>query len=189
MQLLASLQSELAQNFRLRIGVCLIALILLFYLILLQSERLQIAFDSYAQQYQRLQQAENLLAQDDGINQLDAENRDYSQLSEGLWHAETLGLAQASLQGSLGDMIKTLDLRNSRMRSGAAQPLENVDGVWQIQVQLDALYNRGDDLKLLYRLAQSSKLLVVERLDLQPSSNRLSLLVSGYFTGLENQDP
>jgi len=183
-----SLQIELKENFRLRMGLWSIGLIVLFYLALVQSVRVEDAYLAFVQQAERLDRAETLLQQDDWVSRAEAENAAFEELSGKLWQAETLGLAQASMQGALGAITQTLNLRNSRMRSGTAQVVEGVDGVWQIQVQLDAQYSSGDELGLLYQMAQSSKLMVVERLDLQPNSRRLSLIVSGYFTGLQEED-
>jgi len=182
-----SLHLELKQNFRLRMGLWLIGLIVLFYLALVQSVRVDDAHSAFVQQAERLDRAEILLGQDDWVSRAEAENAAFVELSARLWQAETLGLAQANLQGALSAITQTLNLRNSRMRSGTAQVVEGVDGLWQIQVQLDARYELGDELGLLYQLAQSPKLMIVERLDLQPNTRRLSLIVSGYFTGLQEE--
>jgi len=153
-----------------------------------QSERVDEAFSAAAQQTERLGRAETLLQQDDWVTRAETENTAFAELSERLWQAETVGLAQANLQGALSAITRNLNLRNSRVRSGTVQPVEGVDGIWQIQVQLDAQYSPGDELGLLYRMAQSSKLMVVERFDLQPNNRRLSLIVSGYFTGLQEEN-
>lgn len=184
-----SMLLELKQNFRLRTGLWLIIFIVLFYLVLVQSERVDEAISQYSRQAVQLERAETLLGQDDWVTRAELENTSFSKLSGRLWQAETLGLAQASLQGALNSIAQNLTLRNPRLRSGAAQAVDAIDGVWQVQVQLDAQYNPGDELGLLYQMAQSSRLMVVERLDLQPNSRRLSLIVSGYFTGLQVESP
>ncbi len=184
-----SMLLELKQNFRLRMGIWLIVFIVLLYLVLVQSARFDEAFSQYNRQALQLERAETLLGQDDWVTRAELENTSFSELSGRLWQAETLGLAQASLQGALNSMAQSLTLRNIRLRSGAAQAIDTIEGVWQVQVQLDAQYNAGDELGLLYKMAQNSQLMVVERFDLQPNNQRLSMIVSGYFTGLQVEIP
>ena len=182
---LTGLRAELAVNPRLRVGMWLILGILLFYAVLIQADRVTAVYAQYAAEVDRLTKAVAMLTQKDWPELLESERKSSRTLDGVFWKAETLGLAQASLQAAIGDMIEGLNLRNSRIRSGVSQPLADVPGVWQIQVQLDGQYSPGMELQLLFAIASHSKKVVVDRLDLSRQNSRLSLICSAYFVGIE----
>lgn len=187
----ASFAAELAGNARLRWGVWLVLGILLFYCILVQSDRVAAVHDEYAAETGQLTKAEALLRRRDWPDLLEAERQTHRALTATFWQAETEGLAQAKLQAALTGMIEGLDLRNLRIRSGVSQPVPDLPGIWRVQTRLDAAYRPGVELQALHAVATYPKKLVVDRLDLSRrgrQDSRLTLILSAYFVGVEAQE-
>lgn len=187
----ASFAAELAGNARLRWGVWLVLGILLFYCILVQSDRVAAVHDEYAAETGQLTKAEALLRRRDWPDLLEAERQTHRALTATFWQAETEGLAQAKLQAALTGMIEGLDLRNLRIRSGVSQPVPDLPGIWRVQTRLDAAYRPGVELQALHAMATYPKKLVVDRLDLSRrgrQDSRLTLILSAYFVGVEAQE-
>ena len=187
----ASFAAELAGNARLRWGVWLVLGILLFYCILVQSDRVAAVHDEYAAETGQLTKAEALLRRRDWPDLLEAERQTHRALTATFWQAETEGLAQAKLQAALTGMIEGLDLRNLRIRSGVSQPVPDLPGIWRVQTRLDAAYRPGVELQVLHAVATYPKKLVVDRLDLSRrgrQDSRLTLILSAYFVGVEAQE-
>ena len=180
--------AELAANARLRVGVWLIAGLLLVWCILVQSDRVAAVHAEYAAEAGHLARARSLVERQDWHERLEAERATYRRLETALWEAETEGLAQAKLQGALNEAVEGLRLDNLRVRSGVSQPVPGVPGVWRVQTRLDAAYRTGVELKVLHALATHPKKMVVDRLDLRRRSRRdsyMTLMLSAYFTGVE----
>ena len=180
--------AELAGNARLRFGVWLVAGILLFWCILVQSDRVAAVHGEYAADAGHLARARSLVERQDWHERLEAERETYRRLETALWEAKTEGLAQAKLQGALNEALEGLDLGDLRIRSGVSQPVPGVPGVWRVQTRLDAAYRSGVELKLLHALATHPKKMIVDRLELRRRSRRdswMTLMLSAYFTGVE----
>ena len=154
-------------------------------MVLVQSDRVTVAYGDYAGELERLTKAEAMLTQGDWSKLLESERVTGAMLDAEFWEAETQGLAQAGLQAAMGEVIEGLNLRNVRIRSGVSQPVEGLPGVWQIQAQLDGQYRPGVELQVLYAIATYSRKLVVDRLDLSRRNSRISLICSAYFVGIE----
>ena len=183
----ARLRSELAGNLRLRLGAWAAGFIVLFYVVLVQGDRVDAAYDEYADSADRFTRAERLRGQEEWSELLAAERSRNEQLSALFWEAETQGLAEASLQAALQELLKPLEFRNMRIQSGVSQPVPDVPGLWQIQAQVNAGYRQGAELQLLHKIATHPRKLVVNRLDLVPQNSRLLLIVSAYFTGIPTE--
>lgn len=183
---LARIRSEFTENSRARGGAWLILGLILVYGLLVQSDRLQGAYDAYAAETTRLARAEVFQGEEDWTRLLAAEREAHAALKDAFWQAETEGEAQARLQAVLTEMMKGLDLRRSRIRSGVSQEVPDVPGVWQVQTSFDCQYRPGAALQILYRLATHPKKLVVERLDVRRRNSRMTLIVSAYFIGIDS---
>ena len=177
-------RSELAANLRLRLGAWAVAFIVLLYAVLLQGDRVAAAYEEYANGAERFARAERLRGQEEWSELLAAEQSRNERLSVLFWEAETQGLAEASLQAALGELLGPLEFRNTRIQSGVSQPVPDVPGLWQIQAQVNAGYRQGAELLLLHRIATHPRKLVINRLDLVPQNGRLLMIVSAYFTGI-----
>ena len=180
--------AELAGNARLRWGAWLIAGILLFWIILVQSDRVAAVHGEYVAEAGHLAKARSLLGRQDWPERLEAERETRRRLETALWEAETEGLAQAKLQGALNEAIEGLRLDKPRIRSGVSQPVPDLPGVWRVQTRLDAAYRTGVELQVLHALATHPKKMIVDRLDLRRRSRRdswMTLILSAYFTDVE----
>ena len=180
--------AELAGNARLRLGVWLIAGILLLWSILVQSDRVAAVHGEYAAEAGQLARARSLAERQDWQERLDAERKMHDRLAVALWEAKTEGLAQAKLQGALNEAVQGLDLRDLRIRSGVSQLVPDLPGVWRVQTRLDAGYRPGVELQVLHALATYPKRMIVDRLDLRRRDrqrSRLTLILSAYFVGVE----
>ena len=186
-RLLRDFQTEFAVNARLRAGVWVIAAVALFYLALVQSDRVTGAYDDYAAQAGRLARAEALLQREDWPQLLETERAANEALEQAFWQADTQGLAQAQLQAALAGIAGTLDLRDVRVQPGLTQPVVDVPGIWRIQAQFSAGHDSGEQLQILHALATHPKKLIVDRLDMMRGRSRLSVLLSAYFVGIETE--
>ena len=188
--MLRSAATELAGNARLRWGIWLMLGIVLFYAVLVQSDRLAAVHDEYAAEAEQLAKAGSLLEGQDWHELLDAERKVHHSLRAAFWEAGTEGLAQAKLQAALTRAIEGVPLRRPRIRSGVSQPVPDLPGIWRVQTRLDASYRPGVELQLLHALATHPKKLIVDRLDLRQRGERdasLTLILSAYFGGVETQ--
>ncbi|MCY4565234.1 MAG: hypothetical protein OXE40_12255, partial [Gammaproteobacteria bacterium] len=140
-RLFQDFRAEFAVNARLRGGVWLIAAVVLFYLALLQSDRVTAAYDDYAAEAGRLVRAEGLLEREDWPQLLEAESAANQALEEAFWQADTQGLAQAQLQAALAGIAADLELREARIQPGLTQPVPDVPGVWRGEGQVPASHH------------------------------------------------
>lgn len=187
---LAPLVAEVAGNARLRRGLWLALGIVLFYCILVQSDRVAAVHAEYAAEAERLAKAQVLLQRRDWPDLLEAERNTHRELTAAFWQAETEGLAQAKLQAALSGMFEGIELHNPRIRSGVSQPVPDLPGIWRVQSRLDAAYRPGVELRALHAMATYPKKLVVDRLDLRRRNgqdSRLALILSAYFVGVEEE--
>ena len=181
-------RAELAENTRLRLGLWAVLGLVLFYAVLLQADRVDAAYEEYAVEADRLTRIEATLTSGDWQERLRTEQAANAELAAQLWRAETSGLAQANVQAALGEIMAGLRLRNPRVRPGVSQPVPTAPGIWRVQMQLSASYRRGIELEVLHRVATYPRRLVVDRLDLNRSNDRIRLILSAYFLGVAPED-
>lgn len=185
MRLLQGFQEEFAVNARLRAGVWVVVVVLLFYLALVQSDRVTVAFDGYAAEAGRLARADALLQRQDWPQLLEAEQAANQALEGAFWQADTQGLAQAQLQAALAGIASSLELRNVRIQPGVTQPVPDVPGVWRVQAQFSASHDSGAQLHALHVLATHPKKLLIDRIEMVRGRARLVIILSAYFVGLD----
>ena len=186
-RLLQDFRAEFEVNARLRAGVWSIAVVVLFYLVLVQSGRVSVAHDDFAADATRLARAEGLLQREDWPQLLEAERAANQALESAFWQAETQGLAQAQLQAALAGIAGRLNLRQVRIQPGLIQPVPEVAGVWRVQAQFSASHDSGAQLQVLHALATHPKKLIVDRLDMVRGRARLVVILSAYFVGLDEE--
>lgn len=181
-------RAELAENTRLRVGLWAVLALVLFYAVLLQSDRVDAAYEEYAVEADRLARIEATLTSGDWQEWLRTEQAANTELAAQLWRADTSGLAQANVQAALGEIMAGLRLRNPRIRPGVSQAVPDAPGIWRVQMQLSASYGRGRELEVLHRVAIYPRRLVVDRLDLNRSNDRIRLILSAYFLDVATED-
>ncbi len=180
-----STMAELQRNSRLRYGVWAIVLILLIYFVLVQADRVNQAAEEYRASVSRYAKLVAMNEdQDNWFNAVGAEQGNASTLQQLLWQADTVGVAQALLQQSVEQALEPLQMKNVRLRYGAARQVASSPAVWQVQIQVEARYKRGDEVQFLFNLASTPKRLVVDRLELNQKNTQLTVQLSGYFLGL-----
>ena len=182
------LRTEIDGNLRLRLGMLVIAFIVLLLFVLAQEDWKLVAQEDYGDAADRLARAQRLLSQGDWTAALDRERGRNEQLRSLFWHAETPGLAEASLQAALTQMLGKLKFDNVRIRPGTSQPVPDSSGLWRVQAQVNARYRPGAELKLLHAMATFPRKLNVDRLDMVPRNSRLVMIISAYFTGVAEQE-
>ena len=184
-RLFQDFRAELEVNARLRSGVWLIATVVLFYLALIQSDRVTAAYEDFAAEVGRLDRAEGLLEREDWPQLLAAERAVNQALEAAFWQADTQGLAQAQLQAALAGIAGRVGLREVRIQPGLIQPVPEVPGVWRVQAQFSANHEPGAQLRVLHAFATHPNKLVVDRLDMVRGRARLVAILSAYFVGLD----
>ena len=182
----ANLRAQLAANPRLRAGAWAIAAILAVYSLLVQLDRVEVAYATYTADADRLLRARALLTRDDLPALLEAERERDQVLTERFWQAETQGLAQAQLQAAVSDIVGELEFRNPRIQSGAIMPVDYAPGLWRVQAQFNGIYEPGSELLALHALATHPRKIVVDRLDLRRRDRRMIVLISAWFVGSED---
>ncbi len=183
-QALARMRTELERSPRLRLGVWLIAGLLLVLGLTAQSDRLSAAATAYAEETRLLAGAQTALARTDWPELLAAEQAIHSTLAARFWQAETEGLAQAQLQQALREVADRLNLRNTRIRAGLTRTVPDLPGVCQVQARFRSTYRGGDELRLLYALATYDRKLVADSLLLNDRNAVVTFIVSAYYIGL-----
>ena len=184
-RLFKEFRAEFEVNARLRAGVWSIAAVVLFYLALVQSDRVTAAYEDFTAEAGRLARAEGLLEREDWPQLLEAERAANQALEKAFWQADTQGLAQAQLQAALASIAGRLKLREVRIQPGLIQPVPDVPGVWRVQAQFSASYDSGAQLQVLYALATHPQKLVIDRLEMVRGRARLVSILSAYFVGLD----
>ena len=172
---------ELATNARLRIGVWVLAGLLLVALLVAQAERLAEAEAAYAAQAQQLAAVEQALARRDWPQLLAAERAANGDFAPHFWQAESEGVAQAMLQAAVSNLVEELDLRRPRIKASLSEPVPNLPGVCRVQVELSTEYAAGGQLRLIRAVATHSPGLIAERMGLGRQNARIAMTLSAYF--------
>jgi hypothetical protein len=176
------LLSQLRDNFRLRLGLWLIAAIVAGYgLNFLEQQRQQLSaeYRNAALHLQKLQSVANQQEWQARAAEM-AANR--TQIETRLWQANSKGLAQATLQTWLDQQINAAAIAAPRLKVESA--IEK-DGLWQVSARLDGSFSRAALEKLLLLLWNHPQWIIVNSLELQATGNaRFSLVASAYFQAL-----
>ncbi len=188
------LGDELGAKPVLRVGVWLIAAILLFYFIAdVQSGRLSAVASEHAVTTDRLSRSRALLERQDWDERVAAARATEEALAVRFWHAENPGLAQAQLRTELTALMEELHVDRPRIKLGLSQPVDDVPSrpdageLWQIQAQITGLSPRRGILRVVHAVASHPNKLVEEQLNItRPRTDtwgntRFDMLVSAYF--------
>ena len=188
--IIARLGAELAEKPRLRLGVWAIVAILLGYFVFaVQSERLTAVAADHADTAARLARARSLLAREDWAERVDAARAAERALTDRFWRADNSGLAQAQLRSAVEALMEEEDLNvdRSTIKLGLSHPVDDVPGLWQVQVQLSGTARKGGVLRVLQAIAAHPNKLLEEQLNITRLRNdrrgdtRFDMLLSAYF--------
>jgi hypothetical protein len=174
------IQSELAANARLRVGVLAIAAIVLLYGWLLLLDWRDAAASEYAAQRQRLEKIQALAGQDYWLARATEAAELRAALEAQLPEADTLGLAQASVQSWARDLAA---VHGDQVRIRGETPVK-VPGqaLWRIPVTISGSLPAGSVLQLIQRIEQHSQLITIEQSSILNRANRtFSLTVVAFY--------
>ena len=179
-----TLQTQLATNPRLRLGIWLISLILLGYGLNFVFQRSVTTQATYQQNAQQTQQLQELAQQTQWEEQAIATRTIRVELEEQFWQAENQGLAQAAFQTWFEQQIRPLNLPLLRLQF---EPMSSVSGainnLWEVSVTVDSGFDAQALQTLLERLQTHPQHLVVREIDINRFNRqgRLKLVVVAYF--------
>lgn len=173
-------QHELAGNPRLRIGVLAIAAIVSLYGWLVLLDWRDAAAREYAAQRQRLEKIQALAGQDVWLERATQAAELRAALEAQLPEADTLGLAQASVQSWARDLAA---VHGDQVRIRGETPVQ-VPGsaLWRIPVTISGSLAAGSVLQLIQRIEQHSQLITIEQSSILNRANRtFSLTVVAFY--------
>ena len=184
LNVLAPLREEFRANVKVRFGVWGILAVLILYWILVRADDIEAARAEYAGEVARLERARDAGATEDWPALLEAERRAGAELTANFWRAESVSVARARLLTALTELAGETELRDQRVEPGVTVAVDGAPDVWRVQARLTARHRNGGELRLLHALATHPGKLVVDRLELNQSRSRVTILVSAYFVGL-----
>lgn len=184
MQAYKQLLLEWQENPRLRIGVLLILLIVISNGLLALNEYRNGLFEEYIQEDKKLIKLHYVQQQTDWVERAESVKNIRLQLENGLWRAETKGLAQANVQTWFNDKIQQLGLTGLEIAGASVQSDAKTPFIWKVVIEIKGtLYDPGL-LELLNHIEQNAKLMQIDQLqtnrDLQDLLG-VTLQVSCFF--------
>ncbi len=180
----SSLIIELRQNTRLRVGLWLIAAILIGYVVLLLNDYQVKLQQQHENALNQLYQLQTIINQTRWLERSSQAQALREQLEIKFWQANTKGLAQATFQEWLNtEMNRAQMLKNAYLRiMDSALEMPNYAEVWKVTARIDAPFTQQSLSQLLLAIAQQPLFIVTERLEIgNLNSPRFTLMVSAYF--------
>jgi hypothetical protein len=180
--LLASTKAQLANNLRLRLGAWLcLGIILLQPIWWLQETRNNLT----AELTQLLEKEAKILRtsnEQEWFSREQQTNELKTHLFAKIAPADSLGIAQATLQNWLTEISATAKLKNSRVTIDEPSSLDNIPNTYRVSARLDAIFDEQGALTFLENLEQHPSFLVIERAELgQLGQTRMIIYVAAYF--------
>ena len=177
------LAAELKENFRLRLGVWMILVILLTWVSLVWSDANRAMYDTtrvLEREWLSLSEMESA-----GVWQSRLQEMEQAAASESakIWSADSAGLAQAKVQATLGSLLLRDEFVNQSIKAGIPQPLPDLDGVYRLRVRVGTSFTPQQLRDSLLRLSRQVPHLEVDQLELRRNGVRWNaeLVLSAYF--------
>lgn len=176
------IQSELSENFRLRVGLWLIVVLFLSWLSLVWS-------DFNAGQYasiKNLERNQRALVDIESVEvwreRVNLEEDRVKRIEQTLWKASSDGLAKARLQAGLDELIVKDDFVKKSVKVGTPQPLDAVS-VNRIRARVRVNVTPDQLVQTMTNIASYPQKLVVEELELNFRNGRwvVDLTVAAFF--------
>jgi hypothetical protein len=182
-QRLAPQLDELRGNTRLRLGLWLIAGILLVYMILVSTDRLAALRDERAAALERLAQVETLAAEEDIWAERAAQARALeAELQRRMWTSATPGLAQAQLQAWLQNTARNAGIGDARIMMRDVATLAGGDGLWLAAGTMTAPFQPSALPRLLFEVESAVPRVQIESLTVNNGRRKsLQMTVSAVF--------
>jgi uncharacterized protein YxeA len=176
---IAELVLQWQQAPRLRIGAIIILMIVFFLgLDTLANYKTDIEQDYIAteKRYQKLQG----ISQQQWQEKAEKTRATRVELEQGLWQAETKGLAQAKIQSWLNRQIKIKGLQTN---VNTAEELVESSQLWQVETEIKGVMNWQQLIKLLGTIELNPNNMLIQTLSIQASRKllRVDIQISSIF--------
>ncbi|MGE5093851.1 MAG: hypothetical protein ACM3SO_01850 [Betaproteobacteria bacterium] len=192
---IAKLRADLAANHRLRWGVWAIVAILWIYGILVLRDAARAERTALEQASRRIASLEQVAAERDWPARLRSAEDVRQKLEGRLWHAGTLGLAQAAFQDWLNQAVQQAGVRKpvvtvtaqdeSAARPAAGATPADAGGaadLWKTSARIAFDFEPTTLYRFLQRLASNDKAVVVESLTIRGTpGGRVEMVLVAYF--------
>jgi len=179
---------EFQSNQRLRIGFWLVLGILLFYIGLQLSDSRTIVEKQIIQAKHREVKAVHLAEESIWLNRAKESQRSLYDLQLKFNHASTQGVAKATLQGLMNELIEQSSLEQARIRVEDAESTASVLPLWAFAVSIDATFDANKMEGFLYLLSRHQYHFTVETMDVMPSVKRLRMRLKYWFANSAELD-
>lgn len=172
---------ELAGNPRLRLGLFVIAGILALYLWLLLRDGQAALAQEYRAERQRLARIVSLAGQEHWLARAEAARTLREALEAEIPSADTLGLAQASVQSWARDLGAAAGAE-VRVQTEAPARVRSGENLWRIPVNLSGALEPRQVLQLIQRIERQPNLTTIEQALILSRDNRtFSLTVVAFY--------
>ncbi|OQW90908.1 MAG: hypothetical protein BWK79_18385 [Beggiatoa sp. IS2] len=176
---------ELRKNARLRIGLWVIAMIVVGYIIMLLNDYSTQLQQTYYETLARLNQLQTVANQTNWMVRREQVQKQLTQLKARFWQADTKGLAQATFQKWLNTEVTKANIENARLQVESTLDVPHNTQLWQVTAKLDATFSPETLETLLAALSKNPQLVITERLQIFYQRNpRVSLIITAYFQPL-----
>lgn len=179
---LADVRRQWADNPRLRLGVAVIALIVVVYLFLvLQDWRTALATE-YASRTEHLYKMRALAGQDAWVERARSTAEVRRALEAEMPDAATPGLAQANVQGWVRDVVAAYGEEGVTVQVHDAVAVDGHADVWRVPVNINGTLRSGRYLDLVAAIERRNTLAIIEQARVLDRENEtFSLTVVAYF--------
>ena len=181
---LSMLAREFRQNQRLRWGVYLAGMLVAIYLILVLDDYQNSLIAEYHRKAMTRSELASIAPEEVWRDRIGRESGELDIREASVWRAPTPALGRANLQSTITEFAELSGLDGFSLKVGSFQPLEGLDGVSTVRMELEAAYVDDRVLDFLGRLEANSPRFRIERLRLRKGTrnNRMQMVILAYFT-------
>lgn len=175
------LRDELARNPRLRVGVVLIGVLLLVYQLAgLSQIRARLDAD-YAAKLAQLEKVQSISREDGWDRRASEIHAMRKALEAQIPAADSVGLAQATVQGWLRDTAANVGPKLT-VTMGTPLRVDDKHPYWRIPAQINGMIDPAQALELIRQIESRKELVTVESIRLTTGANAsLALDVASYY--------
>jgi hypothetical protein len=184
-----AIRHELESNQRLRVLLYAVAVVFVFYGVLVASDYRDASARAYSAAQSQVARFEAFSRERDDSRyqrRLEEEERVAQRLSTWFWQAGTTGLAEADFQAWLQKQATDAGLENTRLRlSELVREDRLTEPVWKLEAEVSARADSAAVVAMLAALAQSEQRVIIDQLRYAKGRsrdrNRVSLMLIAYF--------
>ncbi len=178
----AQMRTEWSGNPRLRIGVGLVAVILVIYLLMVLADLRTELHAQYQQRTLQLYKVQALAGKDEWLLREENARALNKALQAEIPSATTLGLAQAEAQTWMRQLMQAFGPKMTSESHAAAQ-VPGEPGLWRIPITIRGLVTVRQLQEMLRRVESSDRLIVVDNMTIAfiRDTPNVSLTVAAYY--------